>query len=92
LNEFHPPYNKKLISFSELPAIIENCKFIKKETDKKERPDVLAIYRFWCEIQIDNIDYDVILIIKETSKTFLYDHILLEKNNGSVGYTRATSE
>lgn len=79
LNEFHPPYDLKLISFCKLDEMIKNSKLIYKEKDKNNKKDVKNIYRFFSKINIKNTDYDVIIIIKETSKTFLYDHILLKK-------------
>jgi len=79
LNKVHPPYDKKLISFARLDDIIKNSQFIIKETDKSNKPDIKAVYKFFGSVTIDNESFDVIIIIKETSKTFLYDHILLLK-------------
>ncbi len=78
LNEVHPPYDKKLISFAVLDTILEKSKFILIEKDKKGNPDVKNIYKFLGKVQIDKEVFDVLIIIKETSKTFIYDHILLK--------------
>ena len=79
LNEYHPPYDKKLISFSRLPEIVKHSKFIVRENEKTGKPDVKAVYKFQGSVVFDKQEYDVIIIIKETAKTFLYDHVLLEK-------------
>jgi len=79
LNEYHPPYEKKLISFAVLPEVIENSKFVVMEKDKAGKPDVKAVYKFSSSVIIDNEEFDVVIIIKETVKAFIYDHILLKK-------------
>lgn len=79
LNKIHPPYNKKLISFGVIVELIVNSTFIIKEKDKSKKPDIKAVYKFFSSLSIDNELFDVIIIIKETSKTFLYDHLLLSK-------------
>lgn len=47
LNEYHPPYDLKLISFSKISDIIINSKLIYKEKDKNNKKDVKAVYRFF---------------------------------------------
>jgi hypothetical protein len=79
LSEFHPPYEMKLLSFSKLNDIISNATYLYQERDKRGRKDIKAIYRFFSRISVDDIGFDVIIIIMKTSKTFLYDHILLQK-------------
>ncbi len=79
LNEYHPPYDKKLISFAVLPQMITNSKFLVKEKDKANKPDVKAVYKFLGSVNIDNEEFDVIIFIKETAKTYIYDHVLLQK-------------
>ncbi|MCK9255948.1 MAG: hypothetical protein GX793_01545 [Bacteroidales bacterium] len=82
LYEYHQPYIEKLLSFSKLPTILRNSKFIIKESEKnpKKQRDVKAIYKFLGKVSILKTDYDVLIIIKETSKTFIYDHVLIKNN------------
>lgn len=78
INEYHSNYIEKLYSFVELPLIIKNAKYISTEKDKRGRTDVKAVYRFYSKVIINTIEYDVILIVYETAKTYLYDHILIK--------------
>lgn len=79
LNKVHQPYDKKLISFGCIVDLILNSTYIRTEKDKSGRPDIKNVYKFFSSLAIDNVYFDVIIVIKETSKTFLYDHILLKK-------------
>jgi hypothetical protein len=75
INENHPPYLEKLISFAVLDKILQNAKYIRKEKDKLGRD--IIVYKFYSQVIIGSKKFDVIFIIKKTSKTYLYDHILL---------------
>ncbi len=78
--EAHPPYIEKLVSFGVLSEIIEKANFLHKEPDKRGRREVKFIHKFISGVKIGDILFDVILIIYELiDKSFVYDHILLEK-------------
>ena len=75
--EYHNNYIEKLVSFVKLYEILEQAEFLYSEKDKKNRKEVKAIHRFKSKVQISDKEFDVIIIIVETKKTYLYDHILL---------------
>lgn len=78
INEYHRNYIEKLVSFGVLDEIISNSVFLYLEADKNNKPGI-KVYRFFSRVVISERDYDVIIIVKKTAKTFIYDHILIEK-------------
>lgn len=78
INEYHENYIEKLQSFYKLPEIIKRAKYILTEKDKRKRLDVLAVHKLLSNVIINNIHYDVFIVVFETSKTYLYDHILIK--------------
>jgi len=78
INEYHPNYTEKLLSFVELPLLIKNAQYILTENDKRKRVDVKAVHKFFSKVIVGNTEFDVIIIVYETSKTYLYDHILVK--------------
>ena len=79
INEYHAFYKEKLLSFQVLDQIIKNAFYSYSEKDKRSRSDVKHIHRFLSKVIVGRIEFDVVIIIYETSKTYLYDHILIKK-------------
>lgn len=77
INEYHPPYIEKLISFGVLEEIIKNAEYFKGEQDKKGRQEVKAVHKLISKVSIDNVTYDVVIVCIETTANFIYDHFLL---------------
>jgi hypothetical protein len=85
LNEVHRNYKQKLASFFVLDEILNNAVYLFSEADKYKRKEVVAIHKLQSEVIVDKELYDVLIIIFETTKTYLYDHILIKKAEHSVG-------
>jgi hypothetical protein len=77
INEYHPPYIEKLVSFAVLDKILKNAKYIRKEKNRKQN-EAGWVFKFYSEVRIKN-EFDIIIVIKQKGKVFLYDHILLKK-------------
>jgi hypothetical protein len=77
INEYHPPYIEKLISFGVLEEIIKTSDYFKGEQDKKGRLDVKTVHKLISKVETDNKHYDVIIVCMESSANFIYDHFLL---------------
>jgi hypothetical protein len=76
----------KLLSIKVLPALLKYGILFSKEPDKYERDEIKNIYKFSSLAKIDNCEYDVYLVVRETLQgKFFYDHNLskIKKPGGS---------
>ncbi len=77
INEYHTNYIEKLISFVVFDKILNKAVFLYSEQDKRGRANIF-IYKFFSQVKVGSIKYDVIIIVKKTSRTYIYDHILIK--------------
>lgn len=84
MNEVHPPYKQKLLSFAKLDQVLEKSIYIHSEKDKHKRNDVVAVHKFFSTVRIGKENFDVLIFVFETQKTYIYDHVLLKRKTGGV--------
>src|ERR1700732_5131761 len=56
----------KAHSFTEIPNIIKNAVFVSAEDDDRNRPDIIKVLKFESLIQVDNIQYEVWIYVRQT--------------------------
>lgn len=69
---------EKLLSFTCLPEIIKEAKYIGVQADKRNRKNMI-IHKFISSVKVKNTVFDVWFVVFETEKTYVYDHGLLLK-------------
>jgi len=72
-------YVQKLKSLYSIEDIIEKAVFYKVETDKRERENIKEIILMKNRIKIEDVIYDIQIIVRHTNEgRFYYDHALIE--------------
>jgi len=56
----------KAHSFTAIPNIIKNAVFISSEDDNRNRADIIKVLKFESLIQVDNIQYEVWIYVRQT--------------------------
>jgi hypothetical protein len=73
-------YKEKIEMIYQAINILENSTLFSIEKDKKERPEIKAIYRFVSQWQYDDREYFVYIVVRQNViGNFYYDHGIIKE-------------